>query len=251
MSTRGNPYIISDNSLILSFDAANTRSYPGSGTTWYDISGNGNNGTINLGEFVSSDGGYLRNTGNTSDFFYITVSDSTSINACFNVTSGGWTIEEIIWTNSVTYPEADAGGVGSVPAYGSGATGFDWNHGITNTSFRFGQSSNSGGGYEDDGTFSVGSPYDSLNAWRIRTMVWNRTANSNSLYINGTYINAVSTPNTAGTSVYNGDGITFGTLYGWKHYGRRAAIRIYKRVLTSSEILLNYNASKRRYGLTS
>jgi hypothetical protein len=242
------PRIVTDG-LVLYLDAANNKSYPGSGTSWYDLTGNGNHGTINLGEFVSSEGGYLRNVNNTSDFFYITIPDSTSISNCLNVTSGGWTIEEIIWTNSVTYPEADAGGMGSGPAYGIGSTGFDWNHGTANTSFRFGQTSNSATVYEDDVTFSVGSPYNSLNAWRIRTMVWNRSANSNLLYINGNYINAASTPNTSGTSIYNGDGMTFGTLYGWKHYGRRAAIKIYNKVLTNSEILQNYNAIKSRFGL--
>jgi hypothetical protein len=80
-------------------------------------------------------------------------------------------------------------------------------------------------------------------------MIWNRGANSNLLYINGTYINSASTANTAGTSIYDGDGITFGTLYGWKHYGRRAGIKIYNRVLSSDEILRNYNATRNRFGL--
>lgn len=166
------------------------------------------------------------------------------------VTTGGWTIEEIIWTNSVTYPEADTGGVGSSPAYGVGATGFDWNHGTANTSFRFGQSSNDPtSAYEDDGTFAVNSPYNSLNAWRVRTMIWNRGANSNSLYVNGVYINALSTPSTAGTAIYDGGGITFGTLYGWKHFGRRGAIKIYNRILSAAEITQNFNAVKTRFSL--
>jgi hypothetical protein len=37
------------NGLVLNLDAANKDSYPGTGTTWYDLSGNGNNGTINSG----------------------------------------------------------------------------------------------------------------------------------------------------------------------------------------------------------
>jgi hypothetical protein len=32
--------------LVLALDAGNSKSYPGSGTTWTDLSGQGNNGTI-------------------------------------------------------------------------------------------------------------------------------------------------------------------------------------------------------------
>ena len=249
MAYQNSPKIVTDG-LVMCLDAANSKSYPGTGTTWYDLTRYSNNGTINSGEFATENGiGYLRNSGNTSNFFYISVSDSASLSAAFSTTSGGWTIEEVIWTNSVNYPEADAGGVASVPAYGVGATGFDWNHGIGNTSFKFGQSSSSSGGYEDDTTLTVNSPYNSLNAWRVRTMIWNRGSNANSLYINGTFISSASTPNTAGTSVYDGGGIDFGTLYGWKHYGRRASIKIYNRVLISSEVLQNFNAIKARLNL--
>jgi len=248
MSYYNGPKIVSEG-LICYLDAGNSRSYSGSGTTWTDLTENGNNATINNGEFVSSQGGYLRNSGNVSNFFSITLPHSTSLNSAFTVTSGGWTIQEVIWTNSVTYPEADAGSVASSPAYGGSATGFDWNHGIINTSFKFGQSSNSSSGYEDDVTISVGSPYNSLNAWRVRTMIWNRAANSNSLYINGNLIGSASTPNTAGTAIYDGGGIEFGTLYGWKHFGRRASIKIYNKVLTQNEVLQNFNAIKDRFAL--
>ena len=39
------PKIVTDG-LVFAVDAANTKSYPGSGTTWSDLSGNGNNGTL-------------------------------------------------------------------------------------------------------------------------------------------------------------------------------------------------------------
>lgn len=250
MATYYSPKIVTDG-LVLYLDAANPKSYPGSGTTWFDLTNNGNNGTISSGEFVSGEfGGYLRNSGNASNFFYISIAHSTTLNSAFTVTTGGWTIEEIIWTNSVTYPEADAGSVASDAAYGVGATGFDWNHGTVNTYFRFGQSSNSGGSYEDDvSILNIPSQYTSLNAWRVRTMVWNRGANTNYLYINGALIGTASTPNTAGTAVYDGGGIIFGTLYGWKHFGRRGAIKIYNRVLESSEVSQNYNALRTRFGI--
>ena len=240
------------NGLIMNLDAGFVSSFPRNGSTWYDISGSGNDGTIVNGQWITtSGGGYLRNTDDVSNFFYIYVANSTSISNTFSVTTGGWTIEEIIWTNSTVYPEADAGTVISDAAYSPGQTGFDWNHGYGISAFQFGQSNNSGGYYDDVVVISsIPSQYAQFNTWRIRTMVWNRSANINSLYINGAYIGGGSTPNTANESLYDGGGCLFGTLYGWKFYGRRGAIKIYNRVLSAAEILQNYNAQKSLYGLT-
>ena len=241
---------ITTRGLVCYLDAANPKSYGGSGTTWYDLSKNNNHGSISLGEFINAGAAsYIRNTGGVSDFFTVTVSHSTSLNAALTTTIGGWTIEEVIWTNSVTYPEADAGAVASNPAYGVGQTGFDWNHGTLNTSFRFAQGSNSAGVYEDDVTINVGSPYNSLNAWRVRTMIWNRGTNTNYLYINGNYIGSAATPNTAGTAIYDGGGIIFGSLYGWKHNGRRASIKIYNFPFEAAQVSANFSAFKSRLGL--
>jgi hypothetical protein len=46
--------------LVLNLDAGNSSSYPGSGTTWTDLSGNGHNATlINGPTYTSDDGGSL------------------------------------------------------------------------------------------------------------------------------------------------------------------------------------------------
>ena len=247
MGVSGGPDIITEG-LVLALDAGSKKSYPGSGNTWYDLSGNGNHGYISSGEFVSGEG-YLRNLNNTSNFFTVTVNHSSTINDSFTTTTGGWTIEEVIWTNSTTYPEADGGSVVSGNAYSSGATGFDWNHGQGSLSnFQFGMSSNSGGTYEDIVNISTGN-YNSLNTWRIRTMIWDRGADQVKLYMNGEYMGAQSTPGTSGTSIYDGGGLLFGSLYGWKHYGRRASIKVYNKELSSQEVLQNYNVTKSRFGL--
>jgi hypothetical protein len=48
------------NGLVLSLDAANRKSYPGSGTTWLDLSGNNNIGTLASGSaFSSANGGSI------------------------------------------------------------------------------------------------------------------------------------------------------------------------------------------------
>ena len=50
------PQIVTDG-LVLCLDANNAKSYPGAGTAWYDLSGNGNNGTLTNGPTFSADEG--------------------------------------------------------------------------------------------------------------------------------------------------------------------------------------------------
>ena len=56
MGAFGGPDIITDG-LQIAIDAGSTRSYPGSGTTWSDLSGNGNNGTLTNGPTFNADNG--------------------------------------------------------------------------------------------------------------------------------------------------------------------------------------------------
>ena len=66
MAYRNGPKIVTDG-LVLCLDAAIGKSYPGSGTTWYDLSGNGNN--------VSLINGPVFNTNNKGSFVF----DSTDV----------------------------------------------------------------------------------------------------------------------------------------------------------------------------
>ena len=61
--------------LSLLLDAANVKSYPGSGTSWYDLSGNGNTGTLTNGPTYNS-GGYISFDG-TNDL--VSVADSAEL----------------------------------------------------------------------------------------------------------------------------------------------------------------------------
>ena len=54
MALAHSPKIATDG-LVLCLDAGNTKSYPGTGTTWKDLSGNGNNGTLTNGPGYSGD----------------------------------------------------------------------------------------------------------------------------------------------------------------------------------------------------
>lgn len=64
---------VTDSSLIMHLDPASTQSYPGTGTVWYDLSGNKNNATFGIGSYntqtskapiySTDNGGYVSFTG--------------------------------------------------------------------------------------------------------------------------------------------------------------------------------------------
>jgi len=78
MGVTYNPRIVTDG-LVLALDAGNPKSYPGSGTTWFDLSGNGNNGTLTNGP-TYSDGSIVFDGSND----YIALSQSITLD--FNKT---------------------------------------------------------------------------------------------------------------------------------------------------------------------
>ena len=88
MGVNYNPKIVT-NGLVLCLDAANHRSYPRAGTTWYDLSGNENNGTLTNGPtFGEANGGSIVFDGSndycpTSNLYH--QSDSFTIELCLKL----------------------------------------------------------------------------------------------------------------------------------------------------------------------
>lgn len=250
MATNYSPKIVTDG-LILCLDAADKKSYSGSGTTWYDRSGNGNNATKQVGTFNSK--GYFDSveTVDYADRLEFTVGHSTSLNDAFSVTSGGWSIEEIVRIDDNTYPEAAAGTVVSNAAYSSGGVGFDWNHGEYNTTFEMGVGNNVGqaAGYDVSFNYNLPTKFQALGQWLHRSLYWDRDSDVMGFYYNGEHIASTSIAAVSGQTLYDGGGISIGTLYGWRHHGARAAFRAYNRVLTADEVTQNFNAQRGRFGI--
>ena len=86
MAIFSGPSIV-DSGLVLHLDAANPRSYPGTGTTWSDLSGNGNNGTNSNMTYSSTTGGifYFNNSSSVS-----LIPDSSSLNPTTGLTIESW-----------------------------------------------------------------------------------------------------------------------------------------------------------------
>jgi hypothetical protein len=233
------------NGLILHLDAANSKSYPGSGTTWTDLSGRGNHTTVSAGAFNSN--GYFESTGDAPSQLFFFTPPSTSISSALSVTTGGWTIEENVLVDDTTYPESTAGTTFSAGnASAAGIIGIDWAHGT--------QSPNFINVTLNDGTtllrtnLTLNPIYSQYDNWVHRTFVYDRTLGELRIYYNGVYQGLVNISSVTG-SVYNGASISWGTLYGWHHDGFRAGMKIYNRILSLPEIRQNFEATRGRYGI--
>lgn len=87
MSVNYNPATPS-NGLVLCLDSRNPRSYPGSGTTWFDISGNNNHGTLTNGPVFTSNGFSFDGTNDFVNFGDIL--DSVFVGSSAKFTLSAW-----------------------------------------------------------------------------------------------------------------------------------------------------------------
>jgi hypothetical protein len=210
--------------LVLYLDAANARSYPKSGTTWFDRSGNGNNGTLQNGV------GY-----NSANFGSLTFDGTNGAIALSNITpTSGASFSAWIYIN------------GSNSNFG--AIFANWSDIGGGTAYWFG--TYAGTSSTITMYFSGAFIYDitslPLNTWMLLTITHNGSTSIG--YING--IQRGSGASSLSTSTNNtsiGYDITR-TNYPFK--GNISQVSIYNRALSASEIKQNYNALKSRYGLT-
>jgi len=114
-----NPRIVTDG-LVLALDAGNTKSYPGSGSTWTDLSGI-NNASLNGATFSSFGGGSIEFDG-TND--YVDLGGKTYIGSGEIETgeaNGNYTLEAWINVRSSQGTATNADSiVGSTSTYGVG-----------------------------------------------------------------------------------------------------------------------------------
>ena len=230
MAVGYNPRIVTDG-LVLCLDAGNTKSYPGSGTTWTDLSGNGNNGTLQNGVgYDNSNGGRLIFDG-VNDLIYFG-NNSTLYNA-YNTT-----FTQEFWVNLIS-----GASTGRTILRVDNWTRISLSISTTGISFTIGYSS-------PIDNLSYNSTFN-YNQWYCISIVWNKLV-SQQIYLNG-YLVAERTP-----TVSNYTGIT-GTA-GGANIGRGhtnpfqtninayiPSFKHYNRALTASEVLQNYNATKGRY----
>jgi hypothetical protein len=235
MGVYGGPDIVTDG-LVLALDAKNPKSYPESGTTWYDLSGVGNDGTLTNGPtFESTNGGSIEFDG-TND--YVNITDNSSLDLS----------EEITVEYVFKFDSPPSGYAYHITVKGSNtgdANFIDYllkDHGGVTLKFV----ANAGG------TWKVVSPYSqqlSSNEWYHAIWSYN--------YLTGGILrvnNVLAIGNSSGTGLLttNSQPLQIGDIfYGGHNFlnGNVALVRIYDRALTTVEMTQNYNSVKSRFGL--
>ena len=221
------PPIVTDG-LILYLDAGNINSYPGSGTTWTDLSGNNNNGTLVNGPTFNSDNGGNIVLDGVDD--YINILNNSTLNS--NVT----TIS--MWFQYSTVN----GGYGSLISKADPSGTFNgWNIYIFNNIINA-QIKNT------VDTTDISGTTNSTNVWYNVTLI-SVSDGTSYLYLNNALLNSAST---VSYSVTNTQPLRIGRAVDtfWTNFGGKIAnVIIYNRALNSTEILQNYNAQKSRFGL--
>jgi hypothetical protein len=209
-------------------DAGNTKSYPGSGTTWTDLSGRGNNGTlVNTPTYLTDNGGIIDFDGANN------YADVTS--SALNLDVG--TIE--VWVkadaptdslNQQIFARTNTSN-GTFNIFKNTVNLFQFSIRLTdNTQYNIGSDSTA----TTNWTHIVGTYDGSIQRMFVNTVQQTTTNSiSGTLNIGGTLLVNIARQ-TTGTAFFN---------------GKVPMVRVYNRALTASEIQQNFNALRGRFGI--
>ena len=231
MAGHGGPDLVQDG-LVLSLDAASKNSYPGSGTTWTDLSGNGNNGTLSAAAIGTDVPGSMDFNGSDE---YITTGYNLG-SSVTQLTLGAW-IKVDTYTNDgdcIALGDSSDGtgqcylGVGT-----SGGNTMDW---------RFYT-----GDYLDETQYLTSST-----DWIYYVAAYEQDTGQGrqKLYANGILKDTALSNNTSGIDFSGGKNVRIGTSTGDHAFfdGKINVVQIYNRSLSAKEVSQNFNAHRSRFG---
>jgi hypothetical protein len=218
--------------LVLHVDASNVTSYPGTGTTWYDLSPNGYNATLSgNATYNSANGGYIDLQSNTGVLNFPSSAGSNTSAYTF----GCW----------VNIPDKTGGAI--FMGRGNDSTGGEyplgWSMALQMNPSNFVATIVTKVPFEQQ-IVTTYSSTPSINTWYYYTAVWN-PGSSLKLYINGILR---ATSNTSGTTLRTSNTGWNSTINGSNYNAKLGSMFVYNTVLSDADVLYNYNATKTRFG---
>lgn len=252
MAIAYNPRIVTDG-LVLCLDAGNPKSYSGSGETWTDLSGRGNNATR------TNNGGYGGQvTYNSSGFFDFSMNSPASTAGAgagngFTMSSvvlpltGSFTLSAFIRRNPSVKALGDRETIFSNTADAGG-----WRFGVGSGNIYYLIGGAGGVGYQEGG---LGGSTLTDGNWHMMSAVFDRAAQLGSYTIYG-YIDGVASGSVA-ISAGAGGNVAMTTYNPGVGYGgccdvfagQISTVSAYSKALTAAEVQQNFNATRGRFGI--
>jgi hypothetical protein len=218
---------IVEGGLVFHVDAANPASYPGTGTTWFDLTSNANNLVMSATPPVynAGNGGYFTFNGSTNEFI-----DGNN-SSLWLIT--GITIEAFIYGSSFTAQ-------GNILDK-NGNSGYRFRVNNSNRVEFIAQAATKS--YSTNATINT-------NQWYHVVVTHGATG---AIYINGVAQTISGSGNTSPLfiTLANSGSLKVGrSLFTSEAFnGRIGLTRLYNRALTAAEVLQNFNATRNRYGV--
>jgi hypothetical protein len=231
------PEAIEDN-LTLALDAANTKSYSGSGNTWYDLSGKGNNGTISGATHTSGAGGYFEFDGD-NDYVDLGTISTSNVLQMNNPSGGGLTVSWWGYFDDTgddfqrIFDKSNGGTASNGWAIYTSATGSN------TTTLHLGSA----------GSDQVISNSYLTSTWQNWCVTWVKSSGTYVTYLNGVQDKTGTRTWNVPSSQTNARIGSWNHSTGREHNGKIACLKIYDKALTSTEVTQNFNALKGRFGV--
>jgi hypothetical protein len=223
--------------LVLNLDAGSKLSYPGTGTSWLDLSGNGNTGTlVNGPTYSSANGGAIVFDGVNDK---VIVPQNSNLNPP-NVTISVWFNRAfaVNYSHFAGLPVSNNAWSPPYISYGiefiGGGDALALVLGFSNGDFTY--------------TTATASASTALGLWV--NVVGTYDGNFSKIYVNGQLITSNADTKTLATTSANfvlGTETTNTSTYPLN--GRISTTQVYNRALTATEISQNFNALRGRYGI--
>jgi hypothetical protein len=223
--------------LVLDLDAAKVASYPGTGTTWFDISGNNLTGSLVNGPTFTG-------IGKQAAIVFDGVNDYVNCGTT-NIIPGSWTVSAWIKHTPKTGAAVYFGRSGTGPNYDQTAI-LGWSSNVSNRFFTSGKTTS--------GTYllSCSSSFSPISGVIYNVVgTFDTSSTTLNLHINGVLDNTkiVGTLFTTGSNLSNQIGCSDGLTPSNFAQGNIYHVKVYNRALSAAEVLQNFNALRGRYGI--